>query len=73
MAALPISAQLYNPSGIAVDSAGKVYVSDSSNGRIRVLVAPLPPLSGPTISLVANSLGHPVQPGMILLLDATLT
>jgi sugar lactone lactonase YvrE len=35
------SAQLNNPSGIAVDAAGKIYVSDSSNGRIRVLTPPV--------------------------------
>ena len=50
--------QLNNPSGIAVDATGKIYVSDSSNGRIRVLVPSLPSLSGPTISLVANAFGE---------------
>jgi uncharacterized protein (TIGR03437 family) len=33
------SADLYNPSGIAIDSVGKIYVSDSSNGRIRLLTS----------------------------------
>jgi uncharacterized protein (TIGR03437 family) len=33
------SAELYNPSGIAIDTAGKIYVSDSSNGRIRLLTS----------------------------------
>jgi uncharacterized protein (TIGR03437 family) len=33
------SAELYNPSGIAIDAAGKIYVSDSSNGRIRLLTS----------------------------------
>jgi uncharacterized protein (TIGR03437 family) len=31
------SAQLNNPSGIAIDTLGKLYISDSSNGRIRML------------------------------------
>ena len=38
--------------------AGKIYVSDSSNGRIRVLVPPHTSLSAPTISLVANAFGE---------------
>ncbi|HEV1286055.1 MAG TPA: SBBP repeat-containing protein [Bryobacteraceae bacterium] len=33
------SAEFYNPSGIAIDAAGKIYVSDSSNGRIRLLTS----------------------------------
>jgi uncharacterized protein (TIGR03437 family) len=29
------SAELYGPSGVAVDSAGSLYIADSGNGRIR--------------------------------------
>jgi len=53
------NAQFANPSGVAADAEGRIYVADSSNGRIRVLA---PPPSGPQplislISLVANAFG----------------
>jgi uncharacterized protein (TIGR03437 family) len=34
------SAQLWNPSGVAVDSAGNVYIADRGNQRIRMLTPP---------------------------------
>jgi len=59
------NAELYNPSGIAIDSLGKIYVSDSSNGRIRLLtsncnytVGPLSisvPASGGTFPIVVQA------------------
>jgi len=49
------AAQLDNPLGIATDTAGRIYVADASNGRIRVLAPPLGPQ--PLISLVANAFG----------------
>ena len=42
------SAQLYAPSGIAVDSAGNLYIADSANHRIRQV-------SGGVISTVAGT------------------
>jgi sugar lactone lactonase YvrE len=33
------SAELYFPTGVALDSAGNIYISDSHNGRIREVVA----------------------------------
>jgi hypothetical protein len=45
------AAQFYNPTGVAVDTAGNVYVADSNNHRIRV-VSP----SG-TVSTLAGSGG----------------
>jgi sugar lactone lactonase YvrE len=37
-----IAAQLNNPYGLAVDSAGKVYISDFDNNRVRVLTPTVP-------------------------------
>lgn len=51
------SAQLNNPSGIAVDTAGKVYISDSLNGRVRVLA------SNCTISVSPLSVAAPAPGG----------
>ena len=52
-------AVLNTPSGIAVDSSsGKVYIADSGNNRIRVLVPPQPSGAVPAISLVANAFGE---------------
>jgi uncharacterized protein (TIGR03437 family) len=34
---LATSAQLYGPSGVAVDSAGDLYIADEGNGRVRMV------------------------------------
>jgi uncharacterized protein (TIGR03437 family) len=67
------SAQINNPRGIAVDSAGNVYIADNFNNRIRVLtpVASEPGANSPAISAVTNAasnLGGPIAPGEIVVL-----
>ena len=39
------SATLTYPSGLCIDSAGNLYVSDNQNNAIRKLTAPIPPIS----------------------------
>jgi uncharacterized protein (TIGR03437 family) len=59
------SAQLNNPSGIGIDTAGRIYVSDSGNGRIRVLTPPsvLIPPSGCTFGGIPSGVGIPAAGG----------
>jgi len=44
-----VSAQLHNPSGVAVDSSGNLYIADTGNNRIRMVTA------GGTISTIAGN------------------
>jgi len=52
------SAQLSGPFGVAVDSAGNVYIGDSNNNRIRVLTPVGPPC---TYSVTPTSLQAPAS------------
>jgi uncharacterized protein (TIGR03437 family) len=67
------SAQINNPRGIAVDSAGNVYIADMNNNRIRVAT---PAASGPNANIpainaitnAASNLSAPIAPGEIVVL-----
>jgi len=55
----PTSAQLCAPGGVAVDSAGHVYIVDTDNNRIRVLA----PVSACTYSVSPTTLMAPASGG----------
>jgi trimeric autotransporter adhesin len=60
-----ISAQLYQPNGIAVDSAGNLYVADTLNNRIRLLQPQLSINPGGTVNAASSAPNTPVAPGSI--------
>jgi uncharacterized protein (TIGR03437 family) len=43
-----LAAKLDSPSGLAADSLGNIYIADTGNNRIRILIAPPAPLSEAT-------------------------
>jgi len=61
------NAQLGAVFGIAVNSAGSVYMADSTNQRIRVLTPASAPLvfPGGTLNAASSAAGSPVAPGSI--------
>ena len=65
-AAAAVSAELHSPNGVVVDAAGDIYIADSGNNRIRMVMAgsgdiytiagggSTPPASNPTVATSAS-------------------
>jgi uncharacterized protein (TIGR03437 family) len=64
----PTSAQLANPYGVAIDSAGNLYIGDSGNSRIRVLT-PLPIIKS-VVNAASYATGS-VSPGEMVTIFGT--
>jgi uncharacterized protein (TIGR03437 family) len=65
------SAAFFQPSAVAVDSAGRIYVADSANNRIRILI-PTGPSTPPLLTSVTNAasnLAGSIAPGQIVVLS----
>ena len=68
------SAQLYYPQGVAVDSAGNLYVADTNNNRIRVLTPAVVTAQTPTVMSMVNAasfIGGPISPGELVTIFGT--
>jgi uncharacterized protein (TIGR03437 family) len=64
-------AQLNQPWGVAVDSAGNVYVADSGNNAIRVLAPVSAAIQIGAVANAASNLSGPVAPGELVVLYGT--
>src|SRR5216684_118868 len=60
-----INAKLFFPHDVAIDSSGKVYVADTSNNVIRLLVPQSPILFADSVVNGANFLSPNVSPGAL--------
>jgi uncharacterized protein (TIGR03437 family) len=58
------SAELYYPYGVAVDSAGNVYIVDVGNNRIRLLTPQSPIIK--SVVNAASFIGGPISPGELV-------
>ncbi|MBK9167063.1 MAG: hypothetical protein IPM24_06310 [Bryobacterales bacterium] len=47
----PVVAELFQPTGLATDEPGNLYVTDTGNGRIRKVTNPATPVAGLTIAI----------------------
>jgi uncharacterized protein (TIGR03437 family) len=56
------SASLFYPEGLAFDSAGNLYVADSSNGRIREVLATRPTFTASPLTLSFSALSGGLAP-----------
>jgi len=68
------SAQLSDPTGVAVDSAGNVYAADRDNNRIRILTPAAVTAPTPTIMSMVNAasyIGGPISPGELVTIFGT--
>jgi uncharacterized protein (TIGR03437 family) len=63
----PLAASLYQPDRVAVDSAGRLFISEFFNNRIRLVtpVAPVFQLSSTSVSLSASSGGAIPDPAHV--------
>ena len=52
---LATAAQLYDPNDVAIDSVGNIYIADTANQRIRIVVAALPTVATTAITSITQT------------------